>query len=77
MSNHNQIPAEVDHKKSYASVSWHIEDIQDLRPEWTDQQAEEWLRNNEKHIRHRLVELGWEVIEDLLPLRQKPDAPRG
>lgn len=50
----------------FATVSWCAEDIQTLRPDWTTEQAEEWLLTNQRYIRDRLVELGWEVIETLL-----------
>lgn len=50
----------------FAAVSWTAEDIQTLRPDWTTEQAEEWLDTNQRYIRDRLVELGWEVIETLL-----------
>lgn len=35
------------------------------------EEAEEFLRNNQKHIQDRLVELGWEVIETLLSYEGK------
>lgn len=52
----------------YAKVVWTADDILTLKPDWTDEQAEEWLECNQKYIRDRLVELGWEVIESLLPI---------
>ena len=50
----------------YATVEWTAEDVQTLRPEMTQEQAEEFLANNEKHIQSRLVELGWDVLQDLI-----------
>jgi hypothetical protein len=55
----------AEHKK-YAQVTWCAEDIQTIRPEWTDEQAEEWLASNEKYIQSRMIEVGWEVIETLI-----------
>lgn len=52
--------------ETYAKVEWTAEDVQTLRPDWTDDQCEEWLMANQKYIQDRLVELGWEVIESLL-----------
>ena len=52
--------------ETYAKVEWTADDILTLRPEWTKEQAEEFLEMNEKHIQNRLVELGWEVIESML-----------
>jgi len=50
----------------FAEVKWTPGDIQTLKPDWSDEQAKEWLEKNARAIRDRLVELGWEVIEDLL-----------
>ena len=55
----------------YANVEWTPEDIQTLRPGMSTEEAEEWLESNQKYIRDRLVELGWEVIESLLSLDGK------
>jgi hypothetical protein len=50
----------------YAEVVWTPEDVTSLRPDMTIEQAEEWLQSNEKHLRDRLIELGWDVMETLL-----------
>ena len=52
--------------KKYADVVWTVEDIASLKPEWTEARAEEFLANNENRIRDRLIELGWDVIQDLI-----------
>lgn len=57
--------------KSYASVSWTIEDVQTLRPDFTDEQAEKFLQDNERHLRDRLIEHGWDVMSDLLAIDGK------
>jgi hypothetical protein len=57
----------------YALTTWSPEDIKSLRPEWSLEQAEEWLESNERHIQTRLVELGWDVIESLLPPKGEED----
>lgn len=54
----------------YAMTRWAAEDVQSLRPEWTLDQCEDWLYTNEHRIQNRLVELGWDVIECLLPDKQ-------
>jgi hypothetical protein len=54
-------------EKKYAQVAWTIDDVLPHRPNWSRQQAADWLENNQKYIRDRLVELGNEVIETLLP----------
>ncbi len=52
---------------AYAKIAWTPGDIQTLRPSWSRAQCEEFLRENEKWIQERLIELGWDVIRDLLP----------
>jgi hypothetical protein len=52
----------------YAQVVWMAGDIQTFRPKWTLERCEEWLSDNGKYIQDRLVELGHEVIEDLLSM---------
>jgi hypothetical protein len=51
----------------YAVTMWKPEDIESLRPGWDFKKCEEWLAANERYIADRLVELGWDVIEALLP----------
>jgi hypothetical protein len=53
--------------EKYATVTWTADDVQTLRPEWSTEKCEEWLEMNQRYIQDRLVELGWEVIEALLP----------
>jgi len=54
--------------QQYAKVVWTVGDVQALQSEWSDEQAKEWLENNQKYIQERLVELGWEVMESLMNL---------
>jgi hypothetical protein len=51
---------------SYARMGWTPGDVQTLAPGLDDTAAAVWLSNNEQHIRARLVEQGWGVIEALL-----------
>ena len=53
-----------DGKNLYAKVVWTASDVQDLF-DLTDEQAAEFLNDNERIIQDRMVELGWSVIEDL------------
>lgn len=57
--------------KTFAKVEWTADDIKTLREDWTTEQAEEFLQNNQRRIQDRLVELGWEVIETLLSYEGK------
>jgi hypothetical protein len=52
--------------KQFATISWTAGDVQSLRGDLTDEQAEAFLSRNEKHLRDRLIEIGWEVMEHLL-----------
>ena len=55
------------------NIRWTAEDILALRPDWTLAEREQWIEDNWKHIRDRSIELGWEVIEALLPPKgEKP-----
>ena len=38
-----------------------------MRPEWTNEQAKEWLEDNEKYIEDVMITAGWEAIEALIP----------
>jgi len=50
----------------YVTTSWSPVDIQDLRPDWTLRQCVEWLEENERHLKDRLIEAGWEMLKVLL-----------
>lgn len=50
----------------YAKVAWSWPDVQELRPEWTQEKCEDWLANNAKYIQEALVQQGFKVIEDLI-----------
>lgn len=53
---------------SYASVEWTVDDIRDVRPKMTVEQAEAFLSSNENNIRDRMVERGWDAIDTLLDM---------
>lgn len=57
--------------KTYAKVEWSPEDVLTLREDMSMEEAEEFLVANQKHLRDRLVELGWEVMESLLSCEGK------
>lgn len=50
----------------FAEVTWSIEDLKTLQEDWTEEQLLEWMDLNEDHIRDRLIELGWEVIDTMI-----------
>jgi hypothetical protein len=49
-----------------AVVKWTAEDIQTLRPEWSEQRCIEFLGINEDTIQSAMIERGWDVIDDCL-----------
>jgi len=51
-------------KHLYAKVVWTTSDVQDLF-DVSEEQAAEFLNNNERKIQDRIVELGWDVIDCL------------
>lgn len=57
--------------KTFANVAWTPEDIETLREDWTLDECEAFLSRNEKHIRDRLIELGWNVIETLIEMEDQ------
>lgn len=54
----------------YGEMAWSFGDVTSLEAwndkDWTPDQAEEFLQQNGKHIRDRLIAVGFEVMEDLL-----------
>ena len=63
----------VEKRTKFAEVAWVIEDILSLRPEWSDEKAEEWLSSNEKYIQEIMIERGWEAIDCLLPAKKNEE----
>ena len=58
--------------KGYAEIKWTVADVLSLEVAngMTEEQAEQFLEENELRLRHRLCELGFQVIEDLLRERR-------
>jgi len=58
--------------KTYAEVAWTPEDVisyAEMAPrerKLTEDEARDFLVENQKYLRDRLIELGWEVMGDLL-----------
>lgn len=52
----------------HAVVVWRAEDVQSFPrcAKWSLERCEEWLQDNEEHIKDRLTELGWEVLDSFL-----------
>lgn len=52
--------------REFANTSWRIGDVQTLASQLTDEQAEEFLCNNQHTLRDALISHGWAVLEELL-----------
>lgn len=70
----------IDLGHEYAKVVWRWGDIEELGV-WEDKNltpddAEEFLRQHERIIRDRMVETGWQVIEDLIATWEGPGPER-
>lgn len=48
--------------RAYSTVDWTIEEIKNMRPEWTYEHCEEFLDIFESEIQEEIKDLGYEVI---------------
>jgi len=64
-------PATPEPRKEYAKLAWRPEDVQSLREDMTEDEARGFLARNEKHMRDRLCELGFDVMETFLTMEGK------
>ena len=55
----------------FARLAWQACDIQSVRPDLTDAEAVAFLERNQRNLRDRLCELGWEIIDVLLDIDDK------
>lgn len=56
---------------TYAEVRWSTEDIKELKPEWTDEQALDFLVKHEDDIQVAMMNRGRAMIEFLLNHEEK------
>lgn len=64
----NGLIAKANGEGTYADVRWTPRDVKTIRPRWSLARCEEELGSIERHAAGRICELGWEVLNDLLPL---------
>ena len=50
----------------YCNTSWGITDVKQLRPEWTDEEAEDFLAGNEEQMLELMIQRGWEILESFI-----------
>ena len=58
----------------FAGTYWTYEDIQDRKPDWSRDKCEEFLQEIEDDIRDRMIERGWEVIDNALAEHEDEEA---
>ena len=57
----------------YAIVAWSPEDVLTLRPDWTDEQCEEFLHNNQRQMQDDMVTRGWASMETLIEMSESEE----
>lgn len=55
-----------DVRDEFADIVWSVEDIQALRPDWTEERCRRWIAENEKAFRDVLTHYGNECLECML-----------
>lgn len=53
-------------RDGFAETCWSVDDVLVKRPDWTDEQAREWLVRFSGLIQDAMVEAGWDAIDALL-----------
>ncbi len=49
-------------------IRWSWQDVQSLRPDWSQEKCEETLDTIAKGLHDRSIELGWEIMETLIEM---------
>ena len=49
--------------KQFAEVSWNAEDVQTLRPYWSEEQCNDMLKQEEDNIQTSMIDHGWSVLK--------------
>lgn len=53
-------------KEVLATVSFNVEDVLTIRPNMTHKQAEQALITIRKNLEDNMIEMGWDVMDNLL-----------
>jgi hypothetical protein len=48
------------------TIKWSAEDIQTLRPEWSVEECEIFIKDKGEHFKQASISQGWEIWETLL-----------
>ena len=65
-------------RDNYAVARWSVDDVHSYReetelPEWTDDQASDFLAGAEGNIQDRMIEAGWEALETLIRMDEEDE----
>ncbi|MGE3857450.1 MAG: hypothetical protein AB7G21_10900 [Dehalococcoidia bacterium] len=60
-------------RDGYAETCWSVDDVLDVRPDFTEEQAREFLERRAGLILDAMVEAGWAAIETLLEEEDEAD----
>ena len=65
-------------RDNYAVARWSLDDVHSYRednelPEWTDDQASDFLAGAEGDIQDRMIESGWEALETLIRMDREDE----
>ena len=56
--------------EKYVEISWCPADVKSLRESWSDEKCKEELFRISRWLEDRLIELGYDVMEDLLDFEE-------
>ena len=57
----------------YATTYWTIGDVQQIKPDWSDNQCHSFLYEIEERLHEAMCAVGWEIIHEELEGRTKDD----
>ena len=60
------VGSEIPDHEYFAVVRWMTEDVQAIRPDWTEKQCFDWWKNHERRFADTLTEYGNEMLSILL-----------
>lgn len=58
-------------EQQYAKVILGLQDIKNRRPDWTDQECEDWLVKYELNIQNIMIKISREVVGNMLEFCDK------
>lgn len=57
---------EKDGIERFAVVAWKVEDVLERRPNWTREEAADFLGNAERQLTEDMIARGWDSIDTML-----------